>query len=173
MHRHIRRVVIGDCGSGRSRVLFDGAPSNTIEPVAGMVFSDLWETLAPPNDTGSAVDTAARPVRLEPRAGGTILKAVTFPPASQYDEKAWAKIYEAIGASAESNDGRSMHKTHTIDYVVVLHGEIVCVLEDGEVLLKQGDVLIQRGTNHAWENRSNAPCTVIGIMVDNAHGISS
>lgn len=168
MRSHIRRVVTGTSARGKSCVLFDGAPSNTFEPVPGMIFSDLWETQAPPNSTIDRVDTAARPVRLEPAKGGTIFKAVTFPPASEYDEAAWKEVYEAIGATPGTNAGDSMHKTATIDYVVVLSGEIHCVLEEGEVLLKQGDVLVQRGTNHGWENRSNSPCLILGVMVDNS-----
>lgn len=168
MRSHIRRVVTGTSARGKSCVLFDGAPSNTFEPVPGMIFSDLWETQAPPSTTVDRVDTAARPVRLEPAKGGTIFKAVTFPPASGYDEAAWKEVYEAIGATPGTNAGDSMHKTATIDYVVVLSGEIHCVLEEGEVLLKQGDVLVQRGTNHGWENRSNSPCLILGVMVDNS-----
>lgn len=168
MKTHIRRVVTGMSEHGKSCVLFDGAPSNTFEPVPGMVFSDLWETQAPPNSTIDRMDTADRPVRLEPVRGGTILKAVTFPPVSSYDEADWKEVYEAIGATSGTNAGDSMHKTATVDYVVVLRGEIYCVLEEGEVLLKEGDVLVQRGTNHGWENRSNRPCLILGVMVNNS-----
>jgi len=163
---HVRRVVTGKGPDGRSRVIFDGPPPNTIEPLKGLVFSDLWESLAPPNPE-DATDAADRPVRLEPRRGGTILKVVTFPPISQYSEDIWKGVYETIGASPESNAGGSMHKTATIDYVVVLKGELFCVLESEEILLRQGDVLVQRGTNHAWENRSDAPCTLLGVMISN------
>jgi mannose-6-phosphate isomerase-like protein (cupin superfamily) len=164
---HVRRVVTGTGTDGYSQVILDGPPPNTIEPLKGLIFSDLWETLAPPNPIDDGSDTAARPVRLEPKRAGTILKVVTFPPISEYTEDAWKGVYEVIGASAESNVGGSMHKTATIDYVVVLTGEIFCVLENGETLLRQGDVLVQRGTGHAWENRSDKPCTVLGVMISN------
>jgi uncharacterized cupin superfamily protein len=60
----------------------------------------------------------------------------------------------------------AMHRTKTIDYIVVVSGEIYCVMEDTEVHLKAGDTLVQRETNHAWENRSDQPCTIICIMLD-------
>jgi uncharacterized cupin superfamily protein len=62
----------------------------------------------------------------------------------------------------------AMHRTKTIDYIVVVSGEIYCVMEDTEVHLKAGDTLVQRETNHAWENRSDQPCTIICIMLDNS-----
>jgi mannose-6-phosphate isomerase-like protein (cupin superfamily) len=167
MKPHVRRVVIGSDSKGRSQVLLDGPPPNTIEPIGGLIFSDLWETLAPPNDLLGQVDSAARPVRLEPKPGGTILKVVTFPPVSQYKQEDWKRVYEIIGASSGSNEGGAKHKTVTVDYVVVLTGEIHCVLDEGEVVLRPGDVLIQRGTNHAWENHGPEPCTVLGVMVSN------
>ena len=167
MTSHVRRVVTGNGRDGRSKVILDGSPVNTVEPLKGLVFSDLWETGAPPNPIEPFTDTSARPVRLEPRPGGTILKVVTFPPVSQYTEDAWQGVYEVIGASAESNSGGAMHQTATIDYVVVLKGEIFCVLEDGEVHLREGDDLVQRGTNHAWEIRTNRPCTILGVMISN------
>jgi len=61
-----------------------------------------------------------------------------------------------------------MHRTQTIDYVVILAGEIYCVLDATEVLLKAGDMLIQCGTNHAWSNRSNAPCDILFVLIDGA-----
>ncbi len=141
--------------------------ANTIEPVPGLVFSDFWETSQPPNDNDDDRDTAARPIRLEPGRHGTIFKAVTFPPVNSFDEARWAEVYEIIGASAATNDGGSMHVTSTIDYVICVEGELHCVLEVGEVVLTPGDVLVQRGAKHSWQNRSDKPATIVGIMVDN------
>ena len=59
-----------------------------------------------------------------------------------------------------------MHRTETIDYAIILSGEITMLLDEGEVLLKAGDVLVQCGTNHAWSNRSNAPCVVAFVLLD-------
>jgi quercetin dioxygenase-like cupin family protein len=62
-----------------------------------------------------------------------------------------------------------MHKTKTVDYGLVLEGEIWLVLDDSEVLCRQGDIIIQRGTNHAWANRSDADCAVAFILIDGEH----
>lgn len=163
----LRRVVIGRNANGRSAVQFDGPTSNTIEPIPGLIFSDFWETQAPPSDNDDPADAGDRPIRLEPGPGGAIFKAVTFPPANSFDEAQWAEVYALIGASAGSNEGGAMHVTRTIDYVIVVEGEIWCVLDEGEVLLRQGDVVVQRGTNHAWRNRSDRQATLVGIMMDN------
>src|SRR5262249_43000220 len=81
------------------------------------------------------------------------------------------QIFAALGNEQASTHGRGghhplMHRTETIDYAVVLSGEIYCILDDSEVLLKAGDVLIQRGTNHAWSNRSKEPCDILFVLID-------
>lgn len=164
--RHIRRVVTGFSDGGESTVLFDDTPANTIEPLPGLIFSDIWEDNPSLLSKAASVDTVDRQIRLEPQPSGSIFKMVTFPPVSTFNDEDWKGVYEKIGASSESNDGGSFHKTTTIDYVIVLSGEIYCVLEEGEVLLRAGDVLVQQGTNHSWQNRSDQPATIIGVMID-------
>ena len=79
----------------------------------------------------------------------------------------FASLGNASGSTFEKK-GRHplMHRTETIDYAIILSGEITMLLDDTEVLLKAGDILIQCGTDHAWTNRSNAPCTVAFILID-------
>jgi mannose-6-phosphate isomerase-like protein (cupin superfamily) len=167
---HIRRVVTANGADGKSRVIFDGAPGNTIEPVPGLKLSDIWETAAPPTIVdGTTADNVARPIRLDPARGGTIFKVVTYPPVGSFPEDAWAKVYEEIAASEGSNEGGAMHKTKTIDFVVCIEGEISCVLETEVVTLRPGDTLVQLGSNHGWENRTDKPATIIGVMIDNSH----
>jgi hypothetical protein len=167
---HIRRVVTANGPDGKSRVIFDGAPGNTIEPIPGLRLSDLWETTAPPTPVdGTTADTVARPVRLDPRKGGAIFKVVTYPPVDSFPANAWEKVYEQISAAEHSNDGKAMHKTTTIDFVACIDGEISCVLETEVVTLRRGDVLVQLGSNHGWENRTDKPATIIGVMLDNTH----
>src|SRR5438128_2681103 len=81
------------------------------------------------------------------------------------------RIFEALGNPKAATHGRGgrhpmMHRTESIDYALILSGEITMLLDDGEVLLKAGDVVVQCGTNHAWSNRSKAPCTVAFILID-------
>ena len=173
MLRPIRRVITGNDAQGRSIIASDGASPNTIaisdSPAFGM--TDLWVTFGAPADNSGAGDPAARKIVLEPPARGTIFRVVEFPPdaqiAGQFDR---VKAFEAIGApgaldpSAARHPG--MHRTHSVDYAIVLSGEIWAVMDVGETLLRAGDCLIQRGTNHAWSNRSTAPCLVAFILVD-------
>jgi hypothetical protein len=173
--RPIRRVVTGHDAQGRSIIASDAASPNTISisdaPAFGM--TDLWVTHGAPADNSGTGDPAARRIVLEPPPRGTIFRVVEFPPdaqiAGKFDRVA---AFEAIGArEALDPDGSrhpGMHRTRSVDYAIVLAGEIWAVMDVGETLLRAGDCLIQRGTNHAWSNRSQAPCLVAFILVDAA-----
>jgi naringenin degradation protein FdeH len=168
----IRRVVTGHDAQGKSIIAGDGPSPNTIAiseaPAFGL--TDLWVTHDAPADNAAGGDPAARKIVLEPAARGTIFRVVEFPPdaqiAGKFDRE---KAFEAIGASeALDPDGSrhpGMHRTHSVDYAIVLSGEIWAVMDVGETLLRAGDCLVQRGTNHAWSNRSNSPCLVAFILV--------
>lgn len=108
-------------------------------------------------------------MRLEPPRSGSILRIVEFPPDSAWRDKADAKAaFDSIGAGHakdKHNADPMMHKTSTVDYIIVLKGEIYAIMEKGETLLKEGDILIQRGTNHSWSVRGNEPCIVAAILV--------
>jgi mannose-6-phosphate isomerase-like protein (cupin superfamily) len=114
-------------------------------------------------------DAAARTVRLEPPKNGTILRIVEFPPDSRWRANAdAAQAFASIGAGHakdKSNADPMMHKTATVDYIIVLKGEIHAIMETGETLLKAGDILIQRGTNHSWSVRGAEPCIVAAVLV--------
>ena len=132
--------------------------------------TNLWVTdTAPASNAGNA-DAAARPVMLEPPANGTIFRVVEFPPDSApggFDRQA---AFDAMGAGhamdADASRHPGMHKTSTVDYAIVLSGEIWALMDEGETLMRTGDVLVQRGTNHAWSNRGSAPCLVAFILVN-------
>ena len=110
-----------------------------------------------------------RPIRLEPPRNGTILRIVEFPPDSTRPKDSdGAAGFKAIGAG-HAQDRHSadpmMHKTSTVDYIIVLKGEIHAVMETGEKLLRAGDILVQRGTNHSWSVRGSEPCIVAAVLV--------
>ena len=135
----------------------------------GLALTDLWETTrAPANNDGHA-DAAARPVRLEPPKNGTILRVVEFPPDAHWRDKADARAgFKSIGAAHVVDKGSAdamMHRTSTVDYAIVLKGEIYAVMEKGATLLRAGDVLVQRGTNHSWSVRGSEPCIVAAVLV--------
>ncbi len=170
----VRRVLTGHDAEGKSTFLMDGLAPNIKEMASmpGLALTDLWETTgAPARNVGNA-DNAARPVRLEPPKNGTILRIVEFPPDSQWRNRADARAaFDSIGAGhapdANSADPM-MHKTATVDYIIVLKGEIYAIMDKGETLLKPGDILVQRGTNHSWSVRGTEPCIIAAILVSAA-----
>jgi len=166
----IRRVVTGHDAQGRSSFLMDGLAPNVkeMESMPGVALTDLWETTAAPADNSGSADAAARPVKLEPPAVGSILRIVEFPPDSQWRGADAAKAFESIGAGHapdKASDDPMRHKTSTIDYIIVLKGEIYAILDTGETLLKAGDILVQRGTMHSWSVRGTEPCIVAAILI--------
>lgn len=167
----VRRVLTGHDAEGKSIVLTDGLAPNIKEMASmpGLALTDLWETKGAPARNAGSADNAARPVRLEPPKNGTILRIVEFPPDRMWRKSADAKkAFASIGAHGapdHSSGDAMMHATASVDYIIVLEGEIYAVLDRGETLLKRGDILIQRGTNHSWSVRGNKPCIVAAILV--------
>jgi len=154
-------------------VIVSDGPSPHVLTIPGRPdfgLTNLWVTdTAPASNAGNA-DAAARPVMLEPPANGTIFRVVEFPPDSApggFDRQA---AFDAMGAGhamdADASRHPGMHKTSTVDYAIVLSGEIWALMDEGETLMRTGDVLVQRGTNHAWSNRGSAPCLVAFILVN-------
>ena len=172
MPQQIRRVVTGHGPDGRSVFIADG-PAETVkemDSMPGLALTDFWVTNTAPADNSSNEDIVkGRDVILEPPPGGTIFRVVEFPPDSAWKDRVDADFaFASIGAAHakdKSTADAMMHKTATIDYLIVLKGEIWAVLEDSEVLLKQGDVMVQRGTNHSWSVRTDEPCLLAAILV--------
>ena len=170
----VRRVVTGHDAAGKSIFLTDGLAPNVkaMASMPGLALTDLWETQGAPARNDGSADSADRPVRLEPPRNGTILRIVEFPPDSQWRDRADARTaFGSIGAGhapdAHSADPM-MHKTATVDYIIVLKGEIYAIMDKGETLLKPGDILVQRGTNHSWSVRGSEPCIIAAILVNAA-----
>ena len=173
----IRRVVTGHDEQGRSVIVSDG-PSPHVLAIPGRTdfgLTNLWVTDSTPADNAGDADAAARPVVLEPPLGGSIFRVVEFPPdkaTAGFDRQA---AFSSMGAGHAMDPDASrhpgMHKTATVDYAIVLSGEIWALMDEGETLLRAGDCLVQRGTNHAWSNRSDGPCLVAFILVS-AHPVS-
>jgi mannose-6-phosphate isomerase-like protein (cupin superfamily) len=167
----VRRVLTGHDAQGRSTFIADGEAPNFKEMPGfhGLFLTDLWETSGAPASNAGDRDAAARPVRLEPPENGTIVRIVEFPPDSAWrgvtDGAAGFKSIGAGHAKDKSSGDAMMHKTSTVDYIIVLKGEIYAVMETGEKLLRAGDVMIQRGTNHSWSVRGNEPAIVAAVLV--------
>ena len=143
----IRRVVTGHDTRHVAKVIMEGAATNWKSSSPGTVSTLIWSTDASPADiaVGEPIeDRGARALGTAPPARGTRFAVIDFPP---------------------GNSGR-MHRTETIDYVIVISGEIDMDMDDSTVQLKAGDVMVQRGTNHAWVNRSDKPARVAFVLID-------
>lgn len=168
----VRRVVTGHDADGRSVIASDGIAPNMKEMPSfpGLALTDLWETKGAPASNEGDEDAAERPIRLEPPPGGTIVRIVEFPPDSTRPQgNDGSAGFKAIGAGHAQDRHSSdpmMHRTSTVDYIIVLKGEIYAVMEKGETLLKAGDILIQRGTMHSWSVRTSEPCIVAAVLIN-------
>lgn len=135
-----RRVVTGHDESGKSVIYSDGSPPQNHPmhgPAIGADFFEMWGEVAvvPPLTATPVAEPNERPFTIMPATGHLIRIIEIYPP--------------SMGGKRTV-----MHRTRTLDYAVVIEGEVVLILEDSEVVLKKGDVVVQRGTNHAWENRT-------------------
>lgn len=156
--RNARRVITGFNASGRSAIIADGPSPTTVE-LSALTSVEAWRVDETPADL-SLPDTVTGPVSLNPPRMGAIVRVVHFYPDSAADGDV------QVGTEAFGDDeGGDMHTTDSVDVGVVVSGEIWAVMEDGETLLKPGDVLVQRGTPHKWENRSDAVCTTFFVLV--------
>jgi len=171
MPHRIRRVVTGHDKAGKSVFVMDGKAPNVLQMASmpGVALTDLWRTKASPASNAGNADAATGGIVLEPPTEGTILRIVEFPPDSAWRDSADAKkAFASIGASGAPDHASAdamMHATATVDYIIVLKGEIWAILDKGEKLLKQGDVLIQRGTNHSWSVRTREPCVIAAVLI--------
>ena len=168
----VRRVVTGHDAEGNSLFIADGQATNSMEmgSDSGLAITELWETTATPASNQGSADAGNRKPRLEPPKNGTLFRIVEFPPDSKWqsrpDARRWAEAIDASHAPDRKSSDPMMHKTSTIDYIVVLKGEIHAIVDKGETLLRPGDVFIQRGTNHSWSVRGNEPCIIAVVLVD-------
>ncbi|MFN0111837.1 MAG: cupin domain-containing protein [Blastocatellia bacterium] len=180
----IRRIVTGHNEQGKAVIASEGAPPKIIElkAVPGMVFYEIWNTNTSPVPIDNSDDPTLRPLQLHPTPNGSIIRFVDFPPdtiqniVSAEDIAAGFAQIGAANATTHNSDSphKLMHRTETIDYGILLSGELWLVVDEGETKLNVGDVVIQRGTNHAWSNRSNEPARMVFILLDGkfAEGIA-
>jgi mannose-6-phosphate isomerase-like protein (cupin superfamily) len=172
MARQTRRVICGHDASGKAVVVADGsAPNTKVRSTTGLTSTLLWVTEETPADISSSADPTLSDRGVPPPPGGSILRIVDFPPEPKggpaIDNEA-VKREMGIVADAGGKPVRhhGMHRTRSIDYALVLEGEIDMLLDDSEVHLKAGDVLVQLGTNHAWVNNSDKPCRIAFVLID-------
>jgi uncharacterized cupin superfamily protein len=167
----VRRIVTVDDERGKSKAIHDGpSPDVRTDPSRpGFSSTRVWVTDRTPARIQGVRETLHAPHTLEPPPGGSVWRVVTFPPDDTFKRKVGARdvqaFFRSMGSPGASTYGAHsphlyMQKTRTLDFCLVLEGEITLVLDTGEVHLRAGDTVVQRGTNHAWSNRSDRPCTV-------------
>jgi len=138
----VRRVVTGH-RAGKAVIVYDGAAPNAKLRPSGLVSTLLWTTEESPASLADT-DRGSKEIGIPPPRDGSIFRVVDFP----------------AGAKGE------MHRTRSVDYGIVIEGEIDMLLPEGEVHLRAGDVLVQQATEHAWENRGRASCRIAFILID-------
>lgn len=168
-----KRIVVGSDKDGLSAVL-ETEQTNTQSAEGFFWRSTLWSADEVPADNSITRDRALDITTREPNPGGMLVRAVEIPPDTPdivAHLAAMAELNKAVGqkvgaSSAETARHPSMHRTNTLDALTCVIGEIYLMTDVDEILMVPGDTVIIRGVNHAWSNRSDKPCLLVGSMID-------
>ncbi|MTD54695.1 cupin domain-containing protein [Amycolatopsis pithecellobii] len=169
----VRRVVTGVDADGRSTVASDEiCPFTFAFPgVPDYGATDIWRT-GVPADNADPAEPCYTPFEVEPPKGGAVFRLSQFPPDSLFiDDFDRDAAFGSMPGTAHVTEGASIgngtfHRTTSVDFAVVVSGEIYALLETGEVKLTAGDTLVQRGTVHGWSNRGSEDCLIAFVLVD-------
>ena len=168
MAQKIRRVVTGHDDNGAAIIARDGDAENVrVRAANGLTSTLLWVEDQTPSDNAGDVDKADREIGVAPPDGGSVFRIVEFVPDD--DSVSNEEMKRELGL--DPDDGApvrhpGMHRTRSVDYGIVLSGEIDMLVDEDEVHLTAGDVVVQRGTNHAWANRGTEPCRIAFVLID-------
>lgn len=174
-----RRIVTGHDSTGKAIIQEDG-PVPRYQQIGGTVgpmFHEVWNTRAMPVPIDAASgEPPEEGIQLAPPRNGTRIRVLDIPPDGDHldnmtPEQARAHFAEVGAGDAASFTGKEsrhahMHRTETVDYGIVLEGEIVLIVDEGETTVRAGDIVIQRGTNHGWANRTDKNCRIAFILID-------
>ena len=169
----MRRIITGHNAEGKSVITIDGPPARSLSENEGGLY-ELWNTDGNEINTLDDIDRADSEVLLSPPVGGTKFRYFQINPTPEgvpadLIEAATAAAFEKMGAAHHRVDTTShpaMHKTKTIDYIILLKGDVTLLLDEEEVDLKPFDVVVQRGTNHAWVNNASETALFIAVLID-------
>jgi len=168
----VRRVVTTHDARGKAVVLMDGmAPNVRRRAATGIASTLLWVLDKVPARYSGNRDFAAVEIGIPPPAQGVVCRVVDFPPLGAIDAAALERLNRESGLEQHRKPGETprhpfMHQTRSVDFGVILEGEIDMLLDESEVHLRAGDVVVQQATNHAWVNRGSKPCRIAFILVD-------
>lgn len=166
----LRRVVTGQPrDGGRASICSDG-PVPTVfgsEDAGGPILFEVWKTFAAPALlTEQPEEPAAGDFVLEPPAKGAVFRMAVIPPDANMASAEHHPVFDQMGDAQGGGHAAQMHRTNSIDFGIVIEGSVWLIADDDETELKAGDVVVQRGANHAWSNRSDRPCRMAFVMVD-------
>jgi mannose-6-phosphate isomerase-like protein (cupin superfamily) len=175
----VRRIVTGHDTQGRAVIQQDASVTRVqrIGGEHGPLFYEVWNTRATPAPIDAASgEPPEEGIQLAPPRGGTRIRVLDIPPddasfGSLSPEQIKAHFAEVGAADAPQQSGAAarhafMHRTETVDYGIVLEGELTLIMDVGETVVRAGDIVIQRGTNHGWANRSGRHCRIAFILID-------
>ncbi len=172
------RVITGHDEEGNAIIVENGPIPTTMDfdAIPGTKFHEIWNTTETPSLINlDDQDPTLGPVVLSPPKNGTRIRFVDIPPDTEefltQGKDKMEGVFSSIGSSEfstvkENSPHPLMHRTESVDYGIVIEGELTLIVDDGEAQLKPGSVVIQRGTNHAWANKSNKMCRIVFILVD-------
>ena len=169
----MRRIITGHNKDGKSIITIDGLPARSIGEDVGGLF-ELWNTDGNDVNSSDVIDRADEDIILSPPEGGTKFRYFQINPLpegvpEEMMQEIAADAFEKIGAAhhrVDTSKHPAMHKTETIDYIILLKGDVTLVLDEEEVNLKPFDVVVQRGTNHAWVNNGKEPALLVAVLID-------
>ena len=171
----MRRIVTGHYEEGKSVVSIDSPPSRSLGEDAGGLY-EIWNTDGEGFDTKSLKDRADIDVLLSPAKGGTKIRYFQINPIpegvpQEVIEASTAAAFEKMGAAhhrVDTSRNAAMHETDTIDYIILLKGDVTLILDEEEIKVNPHDIVVQRGTNHAWVNNGTEPALLIAVLIDSS-----
>ena len=171
----MRRIVTGHNALGKSIITIDGPPARSIGEDVGGLF-EIWNTDGMPIDTTDDVDRADSEIILSPPANGTKFRYFQINPIpegvpQEVIEASTAAAFEKMGAAhhrVDTSRNAAMHETDTIDYIILLKGDVTLILDEEEIKVNPHDIVVQRGTNHAWVNNGTEPALLIAVLIDSS-----
>lgn len=172
----MRRIVTGHNAAGRSVIVSDGPTPNTFGPPDDPYLINFWATSSAPAKLSDPTDPADGEITLHSANGGATFRFFRVPPESAFSHlsdaerrKGSAEYFARIGAAGAYDPTArhpGFHCTHSVDFIVLLEGEVTLMLDDEEAVMKPFDVVIQRGTNHSWVNHGERTALMMAVLLD-------
>lgn len=163
--RAVRRIVTGHTADGKSTIISDGPTLCVSQPTGSPLIAQVPWITGESAAAGPDPAPSGHVLGFE-SPGGTVFRIVDFPPDEQMDED---QLKDFLDENHVRDTGKPrhfwFHKTESLDYAICLEGEIYAMLDESEALMRAGDVLIQRATNHSWSNRSKSNCRMAFVLI--------